>query len=109
MGKTKLIAETGAGQHGVATALVNAMLDMEVEIFMGAKDVARQRKRTTHGAFRCQGTTYFRGVGQPQRRNQRHDALLDRKCVTAFMFLGQLPALTYDRSRLPANRGTKRA
>jgi tryptophan synthase beta chain len=43
MGKTKLIAETGAGQHGVATALVGAMLDMDVEIFMGAKDVARQR------------------------------------------------------------------
>ncbi|MEE2904050.1 MAG: tryptophan synthase subunit beta [Myxococcota bacterium] len=43
MGKTKLIAETGAGQHGVATALVGAMLNMEVEIFMGAKDVERQR------------------------------------------------------------------
>jgi tryptophan synthase beta chain len=43
MGKTKLIAETGAGQHGVATALVGALLGMEVTIFMGAKDVARQR------------------------------------------------------------------
>ena len=43
MGKSKLIAETGAGQHGVATALVGAMLNMEVEIFMGAKDVERQR------------------------------------------------------------------
>ena len=43
MGKKKLIAETGAGQHGVATALVGAMLNLEVEIFMGAKDVARQR------------------------------------------------------------------
>jgi tryptophan synthase beta chain len=43
MGKSKLIAETGAGQHGVATALVGALLGMEVTIFMGAKDVARQR------------------------------------------------------------------
>jgi tryptophan synthase beta chain len=43
MGKTKLIAETGAGQHGVATALVGALLGMEVTIFMGAKDVARQK------------------------------------------------------------------
>jgi len=43
MGKKKLIAETGAGQHGVATALVGALLNLEVEIFMGAKDVARQR------------------------------------------------------------------
>jgi tryptophan synthase beta chain len=43
MGKTKLIAETGAGQHGVATSLVGALLGMEVTIFMGAKDVARQK------------------------------------------------------------------
>ncbi len=43
MGKKKLIAETGAGQHGVATALVGALLGMEVTIFMGAKDVERQR------------------------------------------------------------------
>jgi tryptophan synthase beta chain len=43
LGKKKLIAETGAGQHGVATAMVGAMLGLEVEIFMGAKDVERQR------------------------------------------------------------------
>ncbi len=43
MGKKRLIAETGAGQHGVATALVGALLDLDVLIFMGAKDVARQR------------------------------------------------------------------
>ncbi len=43
LGKTRLIAETGAGQHGVATAMAGAMLGLEVEIFMGAKDVARQR------------------------------------------------------------------
>ncbi|MCB9655824.1 MAG: tryptophan synthase subunit beta [Deltaproteobacteria bacterium] len=43
MGKHKLIAETGAGQHGVATAMVGALLGMEVTIFMGAKDVERQK------------------------------------------------------------------
>jgi tryptophan synthase beta chain len=43
MGKRRLIAETGAGQHGVATAMVGALLDMKVEIFMGEKDVERQR------------------------------------------------------------------
>ncbi len=43
MGKRTLIAETGAGQHGVATALTGAALGLEVEIFMGAKDVERQR------------------------------------------------------------------
>ena len=42
MGKEKIIAETGAGQHGVATATVAAMFGMECEIFMGAEDVERQ-------------------------------------------------------------------
>lgn len=42
MGKTRLIAETGAGQHGVATATVAALLGMECEIFMGAIDTERQ-------------------------------------------------------------------
>ena len=42
MGKTRLIAETGAGQHGVATATVAAMMGMECEIFMGKEDTIRQ-------------------------------------------------------------------
>lgn len=42
MGKTRLIAETGAGQHGVATAMAGAMLGMPTEIYMGALDVERQ-------------------------------------------------------------------
>ena len=42
MGKRKVIAETGAGQHGVATATVAALIGLECEIFMGAKDVERQ-------------------------------------------------------------------
>ena len=44
MGKTRLIAETGAGQHGVATALAGALLGLPVQIYMGAKDVERQRQ-----------------------------------------------------------------
>ena len=43
MGKTKLIAETGAGQHGVATALAGALFGLETKIYMGAKDVERQQ------------------------------------------------------------------
>ena len=43
MGKTKIIAETGAGQHGVATATACALFDMECEVFMGEEDVRRQR------------------------------------------------------------------
>lgn len=42
MGKTRLIAETGAGQHGVATATAAALLGMECEIFMGEEDTKRQ-------------------------------------------------------------------
>ncbi len=42
MGKRRLVAETGAGQHGVATAMVGARLGMEVTVYMGARDVRRQ-------------------------------------------------------------------
>jgi tryptophan synthase beta chain len=42
MGKTRLVAETGAGQHGVATATAAALLDMECKVYMGAVDVERQ-------------------------------------------------------------------
>jgi len=43
MGKTRIIAETGAGQHGLATACACARLGLECEIFMGEVDIARQR------------------------------------------------------------------
>jgi tryptophan synthase beta chain len=43
MGKTRLIAETGAGQHGVATAMVGALLGMQTEVYMGAVDMERQQ------------------------------------------------------------------
>jgi tryptophan synthase beta chain len=42
MGKTRLIAETGAGQHGVATATAAALLGLECEVFMGKEDTVRQ-------------------------------------------------------------------
>ena len=43
MGKSRLIAETGAGQHGVATAIVGALLGFETMVYMGAEDVERQQ------------------------------------------------------------------
>ena len=43
MGKTRLIAETGAGQHGVATATVAALFDLPCRVYMGAEDVRRQQ------------------------------------------------------------------
>ena len=42
MGKTRVIAETGAGQHGVATATAAALMDMECDIYMGKEDTERQ-------------------------------------------------------------------
>ena len=43
MGKTRLIAETGAGQHGVATAIVGANLGFETQVYMGEVDIERQK------------------------------------------------------------------
>lgn len=43
MGKRRLIAETGAGQHGVATAIAGAVLGLKVEVYMGVEDVERQK------------------------------------------------------------------
>ena len=43
MGKKRIIAETGAGQHGVATAIACAVLGLDAEIYMGSKDTSRQK------------------------------------------------------------------
>ncbi|NIP79001.1 MAG: pyridoxal-phosphate dependent enzyme, partial [Actinobacteria bacterium] len=43
MGKTRLVAETGAGQHGVATATAAALFGMECVVYMGAVDIERQK------------------------------------------------------------------
>ncbi|HEX6460949.1 MAG TPA: tryptophan synthase subunit beta [Thermoleophilaceae bacterium] len=43
MGKTRIIAETGAGQHGVATATACALLDVECDVYMGTEDMRRQK------------------------------------------------------------------
>jgi tryptophan synthase beta chain len=64
MGKKRLIAETGAGQHGVATATAAALLGLECEIYMGTEDIRRQRLNV----FRMQvlGARVV-GVGTGQR------------------------------------------
>ena len=43
MGKAKLVAETGAGQHGVASATIAALFDMDLIVFMGSEDIKRQQ------------------------------------------------------------------
>ena len=56
MGKTRIIAETGAGQHGVAVATVCARFGLPCEIYMGATDVERQAPNVVaHAAARRQG------------------------------------------------------
>lgn len=55
MGKTEVIAETGAGQHGVATALACALLGLKARIYMGAKDVERQAPNVSR--MRLMGAT----------------------------------------------------
>jgi tryptophan synthase beta chain len=55
MGKTRIIAETGAGQHGVATATACALLGLPCEVFMGATDVVRQAPNV--GRMRLLGAT----------------------------------------------------
>ena len=61
MDKTRLIAETGAGQHGVATATAAALFGMECEIFMGKEDTIRQALnvyRTAWSESACSGKRY---------------------------------------------------
>ena len=59
MGKRRIIAETGAGQHGVATATVCALLDLECVVYMGVEDTHRQRPNVQRmellGATRAPG------------------------------------------------------
>lgn len=56
MGKTRLIAETGAGQHGVATATVAALMGMECEVYMGVKDMERQALNVYRMRLRRKGS-----------------------------------------------------
>lgn len=55
MGKTRIIAETGAGQHGVATATVSALMGLPCIVYMGAKDIERQAPNV--GRMRLLGAT----------------------------------------------------
>ena len=77
MGKHRVIAETGAGQHGVATATACALFGLECTIYMGEEDIRRQKLNVfnmrTMGATSCPSPR----VADPPRRHQRGDARLD--------------------------------
>ena len=80
MGKSRVIAETGAGQHGVATATVCALLGLSCDVYMGAEDMERQ----SLNVFRMQllGADVRRvdaGSRTLEGRDQRGDARLGRQ------------------------------
>ena len=78
MGKTRVIAETGAGQHGVATATACALFGLECTVYMGEEDIRRQKLNVfnmrTHGR---DGRAGDDRLADPARRDQRGDARLD--------------------------------
>ena len=82
MGKTRVIAETGAGQHGVATATAAALMGMECEVFMGEEDTKR---RSVHGrggyeetGAQCLPDAPSRGEGP---RGYDRNSHAERRCV----------------------------
>ena len=76
MGKRRVIAETGAGQHGVGTAIASAVIGLDAEIYMGAKDVERQKLNV----FRMQllgAKVHSVGAGTKTLKDAINDALRD--------------------------------
>jgi hypothetical protein len=79
MGKARLVAETGAGQHGVATATAAALMGMECKVYMGEVDIERQALNVFR--MRCsapRSKAAHSGQPHPQGRGQRGDARLGR-------------------------------
>lgn len=89
MGKTRIIAETGAGQHGVATAMACAKLGMPCDVYMGAVDVARQAPNVER--MRLLGTRVIPvATGGQTLKDAINDALRDwvASCETTHYVLG---------------------
>ena len=68
MGKTRIIAETGAGQHGVATATACALFGLPCEVYMGAVDVERQALNVFR--MKLLGATGAPGQGRARARSR---------------------------------------
>ncbi len=85
MGKTRIIAETGAGQHGVATATACALMDMPCTVYMGATDVKRQHTNVERmkmlGATVCPVTS-----GNMTLKDATNEAIRDWCCHPADTF-----------------------
>ena len=77
MGKTRIIAETGAGQHGVATATVCARFGLPCVVYMGATDVERQKPNVFRmNLLGAEVRPVTSGTGDPEGRHERGDARL---------------------------------
>ncbi|MBD1225424.1 pyridoxal-phosphate dependent enzyme [Acinetobacter seifertii] len=73
-GKKRIIAETGAGQHGVATATIAARLGLECVVYMGAEDVKRQAMNVYRMRFGCYSCTCAKRFKNIKRCHERSNA-----------------------------------
>ena len=80
MGKTRIIAETGAGQHGVATATACALLGLECVVYMGTEDMRRQEPNVQRMGLL--GATRRAGRGRARGRSRRRCRRAIRDWVT---------------------------
>ena len=81
MGKTRIIAETGAGQHGVATATVSALFGLPCTVYMGEVDMERQKPNVFR--MRLLGAEVRAGqerLAHPEGCDERGAARLGRQC-----------------------------
>lgn len=105
MGKTRIIAETGAGQHGTATALACALLDLDCVIYMGAKDVERQQPNVYRMELMgAKVVPVDSGSGTPQRCSQRSTARLDRnlpRVTLSAWHRSRATPISHDCARIP--------
>ena len=77
MGKTKIIAETGAGQHGVATATACALFNLDCEVFMGAEGrKTAKTKRRPYAIIRSEDSSRNIRIFDTERRNERSTEIL---------------------------------
>ena len=80
MGKTRIIAETGAGQHGVATATMCALFGLPCTVYMGATDVERQKPNVFRmKLLGAEVKPVTSGAGHAEGRDERGAARLGRQ------------------------------
>ena len=105
MGKKKVIAETGAGQHGVATATGAALFDMECTVYMGEEDIKRQAlKRNAYGDARregCQRTVRKQHVKRCDKRGNPYLGKDSGRYLLCHRFRGWTVSVSEDGKGIP--------